>query len=139
MGGYLVSTLAHAWIERVQGERADNIEQAIRHHEQEFLIHSRQHFPARWAEAQHNLGVVYSRRIRGDRADNLERAIEYFRGALEVRTREALPAYWSQTQDLLGGAYQDRIRGDRADNLERAIAHHRQTPWKLSPRLKTGQ
>jgi len=109
-----------------QGDRAENLEQAIGHFQQVLKVRTREAFPKGWAATQYNLGKAYLDRIRGDRAENLEQAIGHFQQALKVRTREAFPEDWAATQHNLGIAYGDRIRGDRAENLEQAISHCQQ-------------
>ena len=127
------NNLGNAYLDRIRGERADNLEQAIVAYEAALQVRTRDAFPQKWAMTQNNLGIVYKYRIRGERADNLERAIAAFEAALQVRTRDTFPQQWAMTQNNLGNAYRERIRGDspdgdskaeRADNLERAIAAH---------------
>ena len=104
------------------GDRAVNLELAIKAHQLALRVFFREESPENWATTQSNLGAAYSDRIRGERAENLEKAIAAYELALEVRTREAFPEYWATTQHNLGAAYSDRIRGERAENLEQAIA-----------------
>ncbi|TAH50884.1 MAG: CHAT domain-containing protein, partial [Chloroflexota bacterium] len=118
------NNLANAYKNRIRGERADNLEEAIRHFELALEVYTRAAFPTDWAMTQNNLANAYSNRIRGERADNLEEAIRHYELALEVRTRAAFPEQWATTQNNLATAYADRIRGERADNLEEAIRHY---------------
>ncbi len=76
--------LSTAYRERIRGDRADNIEQAIAYCHQALEILSREVNPTEWTIAQVNLGTAYRERIRGDRADNIERAIVYYQQALKV-------------------------------------------------------
>jgi CHAT domain-containing protein/tetratricopeptide (TPR) repeat protein len=114
--------LGTAFSERVRGDRADNLEQAIACHRAALEVYTRQAHPLDWATTQDNLGTAFSERVRGDRADNLEQAIACYQAAVEVRTRAVSPWAWADTQHNLAVAYLDRIRGNRAANLERAIA-----------------
>ncbi|MEA5464043.1 CHAT domain-containing protein, partial [Leptothoe sp. PORK10 BA2] len=118
--------LAIAYSDRIRGDRADNLEQAIAAYEQVLEVMTREAMPVEWATAQMNLALAYYSRIRGDRADNLEQAIAAYEQVLEVMTREAMPVEWATAQMNLAIAYSDRIRGDRADNLEQAIAAYEQ-------------
>ena len=106
--------------------RAENLEQAIEHHQQALTIFTRKAFPEDWAMTQYNLAVTYNDRIRGDRANNLEQAIEHCQQALTVYTHKAFPEGWAMTQNNLAVTYRNRIRGERADNLEQAIEHFQQ-------------
>ena len=72
------NNLANAYNDRIRGDRADNIEQAIEHYELALKVRTQKDFPADWAMTQNNLANAYSDRIRGDRADNIEQAIEHY-------------------------------------------------------------
>ena len=119
----LNNSLGNSWCDLPTGNRAENIEKAIKYYELALEVYTREAFPADWAMAQNNLGAAYSDRIRGERAENIESAIEHYKMAQEVWTREAFPADWAMTQNNLGAAYSDRISGERADNIENAIEH----------------
>ncbi|MBN3897595.1 MAG: CHAT domain-containing protein, partial [Nostoc sp. NOS(2021)] len=108
--------------DRIKGDRADNIEQAIAASTSALTVHTREASPVDWAATQNDLANAYRERIKGDRADNIEQAIAASTAALTVTTREALPVDWAMTQNNLGLAYSQRIKGDRADNIEQAIA-----------------
>src|SRR5262249_5609897 len=115
--GALWIGLGQAYQDRIQGNRADNLEEAITAYIQAQAIFTREFAPREWAHVQRSLADTYSKRIRGERVDNLEKAIAAYEASLGVYTREALPQDWAATQNNLGCAYRDRIRGDRADNL----------------------
>ena len=119
--------------ERIRGEGAENLEQAISHCEQALEVYTRRSFPEQWAATQHNLANTYFARIKGERAENLERAISHYEQALEVYTRQAFPEQWARTQKSLGITYKERIRGERADNLEQAISHYQQALQVRTP------
>ncbi len=118
------NNLANAYRERIEGERAQNIERAIKHCKSALEVYTRQDFPERWATSQNNLANAYSNRIQGERAQNIERAIELYKSALGVYTRQAFPERWAMTQNNLANAYRNRIEGERAQNIERAIEHY---------------
>ncbi len=115
------NNLANAYSGRIQGDRAENLEQAIQCYENALQVTTREALPQHWATTQNNLGLAYRERIQGDRAENLEQAIQCFENALQVHTRAALPQDWAMTQNNLANAYSERIQGDRAANLEQAI------------------
>ena len=118
------NNLAIAYINRIRGERAENLELAIACYQEALKVSNSDAFPQDWAMVQNNLGGAYLYRIRGERADNLELAIAAHNLSLEVYTREAFPEDWARSQNNLGTAYLYRIKGERADNLELAIAAH---------------
>ena len=67
--------LANAYSDRIRGDRAENLEQAIAAYQQALEVMTRQAMPVEWAQAMMNLATAYYYRIRGDRAENLEQAI----------------------------------------------------------------
>ncbi|MEA5562758.1 CHAT domain-containing protein, partial [Planktothrix agardhii] len=113
-----------AYGDHIRGERAENLERAIKYYEAALKVYTRTAFPENWAMTQNNLATAYSDRIRGERAENLERAIAFSEAALEVYTRTAFPEKWATTQHNLANAYRNRIRGERAENLEQAIKYY---------------
>jgi tetratricopeptide (TPR) repeat protein len=127
----VIGDFSHHIAQFPQGERADNLEIAIRGYEIALRVYTREAFPEQWATVQHNLGTAYSNRLRGERQENLERAIAAYKAALEVLTREAFPVDWASTQNNLAVAYFLRIRGDKAENLEQAIAAYEKAFSKL--------
>ena len=120
----LQNSLGTAWAQLPTGDRAGNIETAIRHYNNALQFSTREAFPEHWAITHNNLGVAYSDRIKGERAENIERAICHFDNALKVRTREAFPTDWATTHNNQGIAYNKRIKGERAGNIETAIRHY---------------
>jgi CHAT domain-containing protein len=116
------NNLAAAYSNRIKGDRADNIENAIAAYTAALTVRTPEALPIDWAATQNNLANAYTKRIKGDRVDNIENAIAASTAALNVYTREALPIDWAMTQNNLANAYRNRIKGDRADNIENAIA-----------------
>lgn len=113
--------LALAYRSRIQGSRADNLEQAIEADKAALTVFTAAAFPQDWARAQNCLANDYRSRIRGSRPYNLEQAIRGYEAALTVRTATAFPRDWAATQSNLGLAYASRLQGSRADNFEQAI------------------
>ncbi|MEJ6483324.1 CHAT domain-containing tetratricopeptide repeat protein, partial [Nostoc punctiforme UO1] len=116
------NNLGNAYRNRIFGERAENIEEAIAAYSAALEVYTRSAFPVDWATTQNNLGNAYRNRIFGERAENIESAIAAYSAALEVYTRSAFPEQWAMTQNNLGIAYRNRILGERAENIESAIA-----------------
>ena len=50
--------LGLAYQERLRGDRAGNLEQAIVHYQQALELYTRQAFPAQWAKTRYNLGLA---------------------------------------------------------------------------------
>lgn len=120
----LHNNLGNAYLYRIHGERADNLELAISHYKQALTVRTHQAFPEDWAATQNNLALAYQYRIRGEHADNLEQAISHFEQALEVSTHQAFPEEWARTQNNLALAYLMRVHGEHADNLEKALLYY---------------
>jgi CHAT domain-containing protein len=114
-------SLVEAYTERIKGEKAENLEQAIRCCTTVFEVYTKEAYPEGWAMAQHLLAKNYYSRIKGEREGNLEQAIRCYMAALEVYTQEVYPEEWAATQNNLGVAYRERLRGEKAENVERAI------------------
>jgi CHAT domain-containing protein/predicted transcriptional regulator len=113
--------LANAYLYRINGSRADNLEQAICFFNTALTVYTLKHFAEEWAMTQVNLATAYKNRINGDRAKNLEQAIDFFNAALTVYTLKDFAEEWALTQNNLANTYSDRIKGSRAQNLELAI------------------
>ncbi|MBK6433159.1 MAG: tetratricopeptide repeat protein, partial [Anaerolineae bacterium] len=75
----VMMNLANAYKNRIRGDRAENLEQAIAAYRQALEVMTRQAMPVEWATVMMNLANAYSDRIRGDRAENLEQAIAAYR------------------------------------------------------------
>jgi CHAT domain-containing protein len=119
--GTVYNNLGSIYHARIRGNRAENVEQAIRYYQTALQIRTRQAFPQDWADTQNNLGLAYCHRIHGSRADNIEQALAAYQPALQVYTREALPQRWAMLHQNLGVTYLERIRGEWAENQEQAI------------------
>lgn len=115
--------LAGSLVINPSGNRAENIEQAIQHHQQILEVYTLEVSPEEWARTHNNLGEAYRDRIRGEKADNLEQAIKHYQQALQVYTRETFPTGWALAQLNLARTYSARIRGENADNIEQMITH----------------
>ncbi len=84
------------------GDKASNMEIAIKGHKVALTVRTREAFPIDWAATQNDLAVAYWYRIWGEKAENLESAIAALQKSLGVYTREAFPVYWAMTQNNLG-------------------------------------
>ena len=70
-----MTNLGIAYWNRIRGERAENLEEAIGCCRQALDVTTRQSMPVEWATTMINLGNAYRDRIRGERAENVEEAI----------------------------------------------------------------
>lgn len=99
------NNLGNAYWSRIEGNRADNLEQAIAHYSLALEVRTRDAFPADWAMTHNNLATAYWNRIEGSRAANLEQAITHYSLAFEVYTRDAFPVKCRLSQRNLGHLY----------------------------------
>jgi tetratricopeptide (TPR) repeat protein len=114
--------LALAYENRIKGDRAENIEQAITGYQLALEVYQRNAFPEEWAMTQNNLALAYENRIKGDRVKNIEQAITGYQLALEVYQRDAFPEKWAAIQGNLASALIKKAGLlDRPDDLDVAI------------------
>jgi CHAT domain-containing protein len=125
--------LALLYERRIRGDRADNIDQAIRLHEEIVQLCSLQISPTDRAASHTDLGRLYFQRIEGDKAENLETAIEHCQQALKVWTRDEHTIGWAEVQDLLGTLFRRRLHGNPTKNLEDSFFHHQVALEALEP------
>lgn len=116
----LQAELGLAYLDSATGDRAQNLEQAIKAFTAALSVWTQTYYPEAWAETQNNLGEAYRNRILGDRALNIESSIKAYMEALTVRTREGNPRAWAITHNNLGAAYTDRLVGERQENMAKA-------------------
>lgn len=114
--------LAHAYLERIQGSRSQNVEQAIRHCEAALELLSPGVMPVEWADAQISLANALLERSEGDRSTNIEAAIKHYIPAMEVLTPSGTPQLWAGAKVNLANAYLARLGDNSPDHVERAIS-----------------
>ncbi|MCW5702324.1 MAG: CHAT domain-containing protein [Bradyrhizobium sp.] len=113
--------LGVAYVERLSGNHAQNIETAIEIYLEVLDACDRAEAPEFYASVVQDLGVAYDRRIRGDRAENTEKAIACYNDALGFYTKERAPHAFARIQTNLSIAYRARLVGDPAENLDNSI------------------
>lgn len=113
--------LGTAYIFRVQGDRANNLETAISYLKEALRVFNKKDFPEEWANTQTNLANVYLYRIQGGRSENIENSINHSEATLTVHTKEYNSYEWAKTQLNLSHAYMLRVRGNQIDNIEKSF------------------
>ncbi|AFY99346.1 tetratricopeptide repeat protein [Calothrix sp. PCC 6303] len=108
--------------QRILGDKAENLEQAIACYQNALSIRTREDFPELWAQTQMNLASAYRY---SNTAENVEKAIAANQSALQVYTKAAFPTNWAEVHMNLANAYLHRFHGDKSKNLEKAIAAHK--------------
>ena len=102
--------LATAYLELIQGNRAQNIEDAIDTCEQSLRVMTRDTMPIDWARTVNNLALAYVLRIKGNPAQNTEKAINSCKQALEIFQPAKLLVDCRKTARLLGNLYTEQQR-----------------------------
>jgi CHAT domain-containing protein/tetratricopeptide (TPR) repeat protein len=120
------TNLAKTLAERVRGDRAQDLEEAIKLLGQaDQILAVKAPGSPRRPTVLLNLAVMYRERLRGDLTANQEQAMEILTTLL-AQTDRVQPLDRGQALHLLAALYSERARGHPAQNLERAIEHYRQ-------------
>ncbi|MEO0375793.1 MAG: CHAT domain-containing protein, partial [Cyanobacteria bacterium P01_A01_bin.17] len=104
------------------GDREQNLENAITAYKQALRGITYEAMPTEWATVMTRLSTVYFLRSQGDRAQNLKEAIAACQQALKVYTYETTPVEWAGVMNDLAAIYLKHPQGDRAQNLEEVIS-----------------
>lgn len=88
--------------DRADGRLADNIDEAIDAYQ--VAVRYQPAGEVAWANAHHQLGVMYTNRLRADHEENLAVALEHFADELTVFTRERYPVDWAFAMVSRGNA-----------------------------------
>lgn len=118
----LQNNLGLALAESLDGDRDDNLKQAVgalRSAQTKLACDGDQ---ALWAKLQNNLGTVWLKMGGGDQAHNLRNAITAFQSALDVYNRKDDPLEWATAQHNLGEAWL-ALAGQPVGNAEESLAH----------------
>jgi tetratricopeptide (TPR) repeat protein len=118
---------AASLFENKNGNRVENLKNAIRNFNRALEIFTRQDYPEDWVMAQNCLGETYRHlSLLEDSDDNLSQAIFHYEQALTIATRTTYPEIWAAAHNNLGIAYANGTRADLAENVEKAISHCQQ-------------
>jgi tetratricopeptide (TPR) repeat protein len=119
----LQNNLGKAYGDLPTGDRAANLEQAIRCYQQASCFLTPEMAPLEYAMTQHNLGNAYQSLPTGDRASNLAQAISYYQQALRFYTPEAEPFECRRTTRDLADLYFAQGAWDAALRAYRVAMH----------------
>uniref|UniRef100_UPI0030DABF75 tetratricopeptide repeat protein n=2 Tax=Picosynechococcus TaxID=3079908 RepID=UPI0030DABF75 len=114
--------LGEILLNRVVGERKENVESAILHLS-DALRNNKYLGIQETGYLKEQLGLAYFYRIKGNRSQNIEKAIFYFLKVLQNRDKESNPAECLKIINHLANAYKVRIKGDKQENIEKAIEY----------------
>ncbi|CCI06103.1 tetratricopeptide repeat protein [Microcystis aeruginosa] len=107
--------LGIAYLERIQGNKSENLRIAINSFKNALQIFTFDQFREEWTRNKYNLAIAY------DDANNQEMAITVCNELLKEIKFEQNPHKWADTQNILGNAYRKRTKGDKNSNLAEAI------------------
>ena len=98
-----LNNILGVWLLKLIDEnRANNIEEAIRHIEFALFEINKDEFPDTWLLVQNNLGLAYRERINGNRVENLIIAQKHFEKALNECSSRNNPGTWAMLKKNLG-------------------------------------
>jgi tetratricopeptide (TPR) repeat protein len=103
--GNLQLSLSGELASLIDGDRADNLEQALGYGQAAVDSLVRAGDPVMGARAQQQLGRLYRDRLFGDRVGNAARAIAALEEAAKVLTRERAPRDWALVRNTMGTIY----------------------------------
>ena len=93
--------MGNAYLCRIQGDEAQNLEKAIACYQVALQVRTHSASPYYWASSQFTLGTAYTRRILGNKKQNLDKAILAYTNALEVYTISDYPERWARAKSNL--------------------------------------
>jgi tetratricopeptide (TPR) repeat protein len=85
-------------------------------------VYTRERFPRRYAEIQHNLGLLYKQRVTSDERDNLQQAIDHFQRAIDVFPPDIYPENRAMNLYNLGNVLM-MVHINRADKENQIYLH----------------
>ncbi|MBD5634973.1 MAG: CHAT domain-containing protein, partial [Candidatus Eremiobacteraeota bacterium] len=113
------SNLGNDYADRIAGERAENLEQAIIAFGHALDVF-RSTDPIAWARTMTNLAPTFLARLHGDRSQNIEEAIAICDGVIDA-IGDKVPHVRAMASFHRAAALTERIAGDRSQNVEDAI------------------
>jgi tetratricopeptide (TPR) repeat protein len=116
--------LGFNYSERICGNRAENLDESIKHYLSALKILRKLDLFGQWAATQNNLAHVYVKRIRGDKSNNQEKSIKCYLSALEFFQKQDSPHQWASIQHNLGFVYGKRIKGNPKENVEKSVTYY---------------
>lgn len=124
------ANLGYAYSRRILGNRAKNLEKAIRYLNEALIqyeeLYNIEECSFILSKIQNSLGYAHRNSIYGDISNHLEKAIRCYTEALTLDISEYLPEDKAEIYISLGICYRKRICGDKEENLRKAIKFYEQ-------------
>jgi len=126
--------LGLAYSQRQQGDRADNLDEAISYFEIALQFWTPQATPKHYVSVQNSLGLAYGELSLYDKQEtNITNAIRCYEEALSYLALETGSLEYAITQQNLSIVYSELPTGDKTANLMRAIACGEEAVFFLKP------
>ncbi len=116
--------LGAAYLERVRGDREENIEHALAALQASLEVFTRQDNAHAWGKANLLLCQAYHARTKGEKKENLNAATAHGERALQVLVPDAFPQLWATLQHPLDETYLVRSTEKRRATIEKAITFY---------------
>src|SRR5271157_649290 len=131
----LQNDLGNTYLALKNGDRAENLRQAIEHYQLALRYRTRINVPLDFAGTQVNLGLAYKNLAASqDRAENLRKAIECYQQALTVYTPDDTPLRFDAAYNNLGTVYKSlAFCQERVENLHKALDSFQQALIVYTP------
>lgn len=149
--------LGGGYLERIEGNRAENLELSIQHYEQALSLVPKissqniritiENYSKNLASTteksrslfdlmvRHNLAHAYSERLRGDQQENLRIALKYIESVFAHITYEDQPAFWADNHLVASNIYRKLLGFEQNQVLEKAIEHAEAALFHFSPKI----
>ncbi|NEP86407.1 MAG: CHAT domain-containing protein [Okeania sp. SIO2C2] len=112
--------LGSAYVYRIYGEKAENLESAINCYKNALELCEAN--TEDWAKINISLGVAYVQKLRGNNTENVQQGINCLSNALSIITRQNFPLEWSRAKANLGILHLELYRiENNENNWEKAI------------------
>ncbi|NEO55804.1 MAG: CHAT domain-containing protein [Okeania sp. SIO3B5] len=117
---FIQNNLGTAYLYRIYGEKAENLESAINCYKNALEVCEAN--TEDWAQINMSLGGAYVLRLRGNKTENGQQGINCLSNALSIITRENFPVEWSRATANLGIVHLELYRIENNEkNWEKAI------------------
>ena len=131
--GVTLAFLCRAYLERIKGNRAENVERAIAGCSNALqLLKPEPGSEGVAVTARINIGDAYRARLVDNLDDNAERAIAEYQIAVQQTDDKRGPG-WERAQGNLASALLSRTHGEKLLNVEQAIAIYKQIQTEYPP------
>ena len=120
-GAMLFHQLGSVYLDRLEGDRSENVEIALRAYRQALAWTNRDTEPVDWGVEAMSLATTFAFRLEGDPEQNIKTALELLDEAVDVFATEGDRERWAATATNLARTCLQVSGSERAASVERAI------------------